>query len=384
MCRVRKAVTHGGEPVGLAADSWRLRWDCTMGYEIDFLPVGRQSKSGDAITLRYGDLFGDRDSQTVIVIDAGFDDDGDQVVEHLARYYRTDEIDVLISTHPDQDHIGGLKAVLGNLKVRTLWLHRPWNHSSALMLAKSVRFREPQLPERLQKSLDDASELETMARARGVHVVEPFVGTSTADGVLRVVGPTREFYRQLQGEISTGASATADAVVKADERTIPVLAAENLMTETLTDDGDTSPQNESSVICLLTVENDLCLFTADAGMRALELAAAQLEGMGYWGGIYNFVQVPHHGSRHNVGPTVLDRLLGEFRTENRVGVAFVSAAKDGAPNHPARAVTNAFRRRGYHAFATQGVSIQQCSGAPDRPGWGPATVLPLHSAVEKS
>ncbi|MBF4307570.1 MBL fold metallo-hydrolase, partial [Vibrio anguillarum] len=43
-----------------------------MGYEIDFLGVGEESKSGDAIALRYGNLHGHRDEQTVVVIDGGF------------------------------------------------------------------------------------------------------------------------------------------------------------------------------------------------------------------------------------------------------------------------------------------------------------------------
>ncbi|MFI1955905.1 hypothetical protein ACH437_29400 [Streptomyces xinghaiensis] len=38
-----------------------------MGYEIDFLPVGEESKGGDAIALRYGNLYGSRRELTVIV-----------------------------------------------------------------------------------------------------------------------------------------------------------------------------------------------------------------------------------------------------------------------------------------------------------------------------
>ena len=37
-----------------------------MGFEIDLLPVGNESKGGDAIALRYGNLDGHRDEQTVI------------------------------------------------------------------------------------------------------------------------------------------------------------------------------------------------------------------------------------------------------------------------------------------------------------------------------
>src|ERR1700728_1371929 len=100
-----------------------------MGYEIDFLPVGDKSKGGDAIALRYGDLFGSRDDQTVMIVDGGYTDNGEALVNHIGKYYKTDRVDFVVSTHPDQDHILGLKVVLENIKVGTLLMHRPWLHS---------------------------------------------------------------------------------------------------------------------------------------------------------------------------------------------------------------------------------------------------------------
>lgn len=79
-----------------------------MGYELDFLGVGEESKSGDAIALRFGNLFGTRHEQTVVVIDGGFKSTGDSVVEHIRSHFNTGVVDVVISTHPDQDHINGL------------------------------------------------------------------------------------------------------------------------------------------------------------------------------------------------------------------------------------------------------------------------------------
>jgi hypothetical protein len=64
-----------------------------MGYEIDFLPVGDESSGGDAIALRYGNLFGPRAEQTVIVIDGDYTDDGEALVAHIKQYYQTDVID---------------------------------------------------------------------------------------------------------------------------------------------------------------------------------------------------------------------------------------------------------------------------------------------------
>jgi hypothetical protein len=59
-----------------------------MAYEIDFLPVGDGSKSGDAIALRYGNL-GDPSQQMVIVIDGGYTDDGETLVDLIRTRYNT-------------------------------------------------------------------------------------------------------------------------------------------------------------------------------------------------------------------------------------------------------------------------------------------------------
>ena len=92
-----------------------------MSYEIDFLSVGEESQSGDAIALRYGNLDGPRNEQRVIVIDGGFSDDGTALVEHIKRYYKTDAVDIVVSTHPDQDHVSGLAMVLEEMQVGQLW-----------------------------------------------------------------------------------------------------------------------------------------------------------------------------------------------------------------------------------------------------------------------
>ncbi len=75
-----------------------------MGYEIDFLAVGDGEKSGDAIAIRYGNLFGGREEQTVVVIDGGDRHSGDILVQHIATHFQTDRVDIAILTHPDSDH----------------------------------------------------------------------------------------------------------------------------------------------------------------------------------------------------------------------------------------------------------------------------------------
>src|SRR6266513_1027676 len=168
-----------------------------MGFEIDFLAVGEGESGGDAVALRYGDLSGPRFSQTVIVIDGGYVESGEKLVEHIGSYYGTDQVDIVVSSHPDRDHIGGLSVVLENLDVTNLLMHLPWNHSDSVAKGLRSGFGTLAVKEKLEKSLSNAAELHDIAKRKGINVIEPFAGVSTRDGSFRIIGPTEAFYEEL-------------------------------------------------------------------------------------------------------------------------------------------------------------------------------------------
>src|SRR5258708_28213247 len=112
-----------------------------MDYEIDFLAVGDESKGGDAIALRYGNLAGPREEQTVIVIDGGYASTGQKMIEHITNRYNTTHVDIVLSTHPDRDHVTGLETVVEELSVGQMLMHQPWRHSTGLREARSGGFR---------------------------------------------------------------------------------------------------------------------------------------------------------------------------------------------------------------------------------------------------
>ncbi|POM23805.1 ComEC family competence protein [Actinomadura rubteroloni] len=356
-----------------------------MGFEIDFLPVGDESSGGDAIAIRCGNLYGPRSQQTVIVVDGGYTDDGEALVEHIAKYYNTTTVDIVVSTHPDQDHITGLKVVLEEMHVKQLLMHLPWKHSSAMARAKTVSFKVSTLSDKLKASLQGAASLEEVAKQRGVPVIEPFAGVGTSDGVFRVLGPSEEYYRELLAEIvePTEAKSSLPSIKEALRKLAASLVPETIFTETLREDGETSPRNNTSAVCLLTIDERKLLLTGDAGIPALGHVLDRLEGEGFAPGDLNFVQVPHHGSRRNVSPSLLDRLLGTKGQTTRVGSAFVSApAKNPEHKHPAKKTTNAFHRRGYPVHVTQGTTKRHHHDAPTRPGWSASIPEPFHENVE--
>ncbi|KKM67587.1 hypothetical protein LCGC14_1469570 [marine sediment metagenome] len=169
-----------------------------MGYEIDFLPVGEGERSGDAIALRFGDLHGDRTEQFVMVVDGGTKKSGEKLIEHVKKHYSTDAVDLVISTHPDNDHISGLTAVLEELTVGRLWMHLPWNHSTDFRaLFKDKRFTSIGLKERIRKALDAASEVEEIAKKKGIPIDEPF-----SDAKL----PAAKIEESGDGDVTDGSS----------------------------------------------------------------------------------------------------------------------------------------------------------------------------------
>ncbi|QUW78582.1 hypothetical protein SMIR_05115 [Streptomyces mirabilis] len=359
-----------------------------MGYEIDFLPVGEESSGGDAIALRYGNLHGPREEQTVIVIDGGYLDAGEALVEHIRTHYDTGIVDLAVSTHPDRDHINGLRKVLEEMTVKKLLMHQPWSHSSDMARSKMLlSYNARSLRTELRDSLQGATDLEEVAKAQGVPIEEPFLDWTSDDGVLRILGPTEDYYRELLAEIVEPDS--LQEAKKSWEAAIRQMLArmvpETLWTETLSEDGETSAKNNTSAICLLEVDGRKLLFTGDAGIPALGQALDVLEDEGFQPGSLDFVQVPHHGSRRNVSPSLLDRLLGPKGQTVVIGSAYASVPKKNPEHkHPAKKTTNAFRRRGYPVHLTAGVTKCSAYDAPPREGYGASTPEPLHTEVEDS
>jgi beta-lactamase superfamily II metal-dependent hydrolase len=359
-----------------------------MEYEIDFLAVGEESKGGDAIALRYGNLAGPREQQTVIVIDGGYAETGKTLVEFIRTVYATSRVDIVLSTHPDRDHVTGLETVLEELTVGQLLMHQPWRHSTDLREARSRAFKTLAASERLQESLREASDLEQIAARRGVPIIEPFAGGGTRDGAFRILGPSPEYYEQLLVEIASSASTregTKSLMASLVEKARELIVRETLERETLRDDGVTSPQNNASVISMLEIDGKKFLFTGDAGIPALEQAVARLEASGFEAGGLSFAQMPHHGSRRNVGPSVLDRLLGPKGQTQCHSTAYVSVPrKNPEHKHPAKKAENAFTRRGYAVHRTEGIALRHhSSGAPERSGYVPHAPIPFHDYVEE-
>src|SRR5687767_11087738 len=95
-------------------------------YEVDYIYVGNGARSGDAIALRF--TRSDTGGLAHMIIDGGFQPDGERLVDRFKTQYQTSYVDLVVCTHPDGDHIGGLGTVLRKLDVGALAIHRPALH----------------------------------------------------------------------------------------------------------------------------------------------------------------------------------------------------------------------------------------------------------------
>lgn len=354
-----------------------------MSFEVDLHAVGDGESSGDAITLRYGPL--GTGEQRVVVVDGGYRADGERLVDFIPRVYGTRTVDLVVSTHPHEDHVSGLRPIVESLDVRELWIHRPWARSASIATyVRDGRVTHRSLTERLQRAFSQAHELEALALRNGVPTIrEPFAGT-TYDGRVTVAGPTEQYYTELMGAFDEEQRATSlrDAITRA-ARAAAGWITETWDCEALAEPADdaVSPVNNSSAILYVQFD-ELILLTADAGVPALTRALDLLSLAGL-STDFRWLQPPHHGSKRNVGPAVLNRLLGSPFGAPTGKWALVSAARDGAPKHPSQRVINAVLRRGATAQVTAGQNI--CFHSADignRPGFSPLTSLDFVTAYE--
>jgi len=337
------------------------------------------------------------------VVDGGNLESGKALVEHVrTEFGKNSVISHLVITHSDADHASGVGEILSGLPVKNLWLHMPWlSAAAARPYFANKNWTDDGLAQALFKEYDLISDFVKLAsEQKTVRIGQPFAGT--AIGPFRVMSPFQAVYPLFLAQfdrtpeadqaaieaagfwIGKGPSSLAKLLEKAVAK-VQKWIKESWDKELLKDGGVTSASNETSVV----LYGDFgigrrVLLTGDAGLWGLTLAAHYAEENQLPLQDFMFVQIPHHGSRRNVGPTILNRLLGPIQAEGTATrySAFVSAPKDD-DTHPRKMVLNAFIRRGARVIATQGRKKVFWGGFPRRPNYDPADPLPFATQVEE-
>lgn len=354
-------------------------------FEIDFLDV-ESKKSGDAIPIRY-EVEGKR---FIHVTDGGFQDTGEAVIMHINKHYNSPgRIDAVIVSHPDGDHAGGLRKLFDEYEIGGLWMLRPWLYADELIVRFSRFTSVENLKKRLKELYPNLVALEELAEEKGVEIFEPFQGQKI--GHFTVMSPKKSTYLDLVVESDKTPEATkaaSDLLIKAAgqlvEKAITFVRA--VWGQETFPPSDTSPENNMSVVQYANLCGKRILLTADAGRLALAEAAEYAPQIGLILPGIDIMQIPHHGSRHNVSTEILDKWLGERLDNKPEGSksklsAIVSAAKEDG-DHPRKSVIRAFIHRGAHVISTEGGDKRIGCNAPAREGWVTAEPLPYPEEEE--
>jgi len=366
-----------------------------MKCEVEFLPVGEGERAGDCIVVRYGE----EHAYQLMVVDGGTLEAGENLVAHIRKEFPgSNVIEHVVLTHADADHASGLRKLFGEFEIKNLWMHVPWLAAAdAKELFADKNMSAEKLAQVLRKEYDILAELWDLAVQHGTAIRQPFQGAQI--GPFAVLSPNQYAYTHLLPQFERTPEADQSVLMdaqmwigKAQKKSLLAKLLETVRWtfeshnhETLRDGEMTSASNESSVVLYANqVDTGPILLTGDAGINALNWACDEADSRGFALQKFAMVQIPHHGSRHNVGPTILNRLLGPITQEGakKFFAAFASAPKDDA-KHPRKIVLNAFDRRGGSVLATQGENKVHWGGFSPRANYIAATPMPFSSQVEE-
>lgn len=377
-----------------------------MAYEIDYIGVkaDKATKDADAICLRWktGIALNGMPIYKVGVIDGGFEAHGNAMIAHMNQYYFDDAegvkskekktIDFVVVTHPDQDHAIGLKQVLKAFDVKKIYMNRPWLYVDELFdKVNDGRITKQSLRERLRNNYETIADIENIAEENKIPIYEAFEGTYVENEIL-ILSPEKQFYLDLLVEsektpLQEQAAFNQDGLFGRIANAVKAYIVnkfEDWDIETLRENKETSAENETSVVLRGLVEGDGFLLTGDAGIRALNKAIDYMEQIGEDViSEISFYQIPHHGGRHNVSPSLLDRMVGQRvkkgATRNKTAYASVAEGSD----HPLKMVTNAYIRRGVSTYETNGNTICHHCGQMPKRGWTQLKMIEFADYVEE-
>lgn len=361
-------------------------------YELEIMGLDEKTGNADAICFRF---FSETKNKFIVgVYDGGTKIYGSALVDHIKKYYFKNEeklvIDFIICSHPDQDHVTGLETLFDNFKVKKIYINRPWLYTDELFgKINDGRITKHTLEERLKEKYCYVKNLEIKAKGKGTEIKEAFQGEVIED-YLKILSPTKDFYLNLIVKSSkTPLREDTFLLNNLYEQGKKIKEVFSMVIETwklemLRDNVKTSEENESSVVVYGDMLSDSFLLVGDAGIKALDLAIIYAERVGIDLKKVGVYQIPHHGGRHNVSTSILNRLLGPVIQENielqNKRIAFVSVAKDS--DHPRKMVTNAYIRRGVIVYEARTKILRHHHKMEIREGWGTPNSMKFSKKVE--
>ncbi len=278
-------------------------------------------RDGDAIIV---ELSKDS-SHLIILVDAGHSGDSQTIINNLSGPLKSANKlapDLIICTHYDSDHIGGMTGVINEYKgnIKEIWIHRttqileisklksntivestfPSENDTFLGGNMNQNSTENRLRDLIIESAVQEKKLIELIDSLNIPCKEPIAGLCSYDGweELEVLGPTEVYYKKLfpdhfNTEIYLKEEVSILQEVN-DQGNMDILDPCEML-ENLPKTRVTNP-NLNSVIFKIDVERKTFLFTGDAGIESfynIPNYEDELKNI-FW------LKLPHHGSRNNI------------------------------------------------------------------------------------
>ena len=283
-------------------------------FEIDMLDV----QAADAFLIHaYVDKGCGQEWEYVVLVDAGNEGDGEAIYNHISKYYTQEYIDLVIITHCDSDHYGGMQYLIdkhndknNKFLIKKVWVHDPFVHVDVNDV-KYIR-KEETLKERLNAAYAfyDGSNLLELLDEANILRHEVFTGDTYESLNIKVLGPDKDYYESLIPDFRVDLDFKEE---QDDEDVYTGLATfceteDEFYSKALEDAyDDKSKVNQSSIVFLFEADNQKLLFTGDAGKEALHRVVDADKGKNEIANI-DWLKVPHHGSKHNIDNVILSHL----------------------------------------------------------------------------
>lgn len=362
--------------------------DNKKALEIDLLPVERGDHSGDCIALRYGNLEKGGSEQTVIIIDGGYANNAEMLKKHLKDYYNCQQngkvhINIVFLSHPDQDHIEGLVKLFEDDEViiDNLVTMIPWEVMTPKWF-KEGRITQNSLDRKLEDAFKLLVGLIEVAKKKNVTIIMPTELKNPCvfhGATYRTLGPDLIFYK----ECIANCEKTPEKAAHVRPMHESSFSAENDNEEDYVpgkikwdDTENTSPINESSHIMLFEYDGHRILFCGDAGKDALNKAITTAKENNIDLTNLDIIKMPHHGSRKNVNPTIMN-FLGKQNTS-----CYIPCKVNDEGHHPSKRLVNMLLEKGFRVYKTSGSTLHRGWNAPDR-GWNTVYTLKPYPKIEK-
>lgn len=268
-----------------------------------------------------------------ILVDGGIGRTGLLLMQELKAIEAKGQlIDLLIVTHIDDDHIGGIIKVFSKKDATVGIIKKVWfNSGSALnsfFKTSHTEEREVQLVdgERVDMSIKQGNTLEKQLRALGIwdecvmHTATPRENLFGA--TIHILSPSIANLGELnkKWETETNKPENVSSAKRDYNQTIENLFRRPLPVE------DSAVPNGSSIAVMIEYNGLRSIYLADAHPTTVEKA---LENLGYSESkplAVNLVKIAHHGSSYNIS----ERLLRMWSCKNYV--VSTNGAKHGLPN----------------------------------------------------